>query len=106
MGRTRLEVAQKKTVQKLQSMKICPVTNGLPTTMTLDGFKEACERCREQDRHGWEESRAYKHTWCDTCQGNRRPKELRIISLEKLIRDRKAMMNAKGRGVRHHSQAR
>ncbi|WP_310598818.1 hypothetical protein [Desulfobulbus sp.] len=75
--------------KRLRAVKICPVTNGLPTTMTLEGFQAACEKCREQDRAGWDEQHHYKHTWCDTCQGKKRPRELRIESLAKLAGKRK-----------------
>lgn len=77
------------SARKLRAIKICPISSGLPTTMTLEGFKAACERSREQDRHNYDGQRAYKFTWCDTCQGEKMPGELRIVSLEKLRAARK-----------------
>lgn len=77
-------------IKGFQAVKICPVTNGLPTTMTLAGFTAACDRCRDQDRHGYDGQRAYKYTWCDTCDGRQRPKELRIVSLSRLEAERQA----------------
>ena len=78
------------SVKKLQAIKICPITSGLPTTMTLEGFQAACERSREQDRHNYDGQRAYKYTWCDTCQGRKMPKELRIVPLSQLRERREA----------------
>ncbi|WP_028319613.1 hypothetical protein [Desulfobulbus elongatus] len=72
-------------VKKLRAVKICPVTNGRPTSMTLEGFQTACERCRKQDRHEWSERRPYKYTWCDECRGKQRPDELRIVNLAAMI---------------------
>ena len=73
-----------KVVQQLHNIKHCPVTNGLPTTMTLAGFEAACDRYQERDGHGFASHRAYKHGWCATCQGKQRPKELLLVSLEQL----------------------
>lgn len=78
-------IAQRKdVVNKLQGVKICPVTNGLPSTMTAKGFAEACERAQLQDRQGYAGKRAYKFTLCDACQGKRPPRELTIVSLGEL----------------------
>ncbi|WP_028318448.1 hypothetical protein [Desulfobulbus elongatus] len=71
--------------KKLSGGKICPVTNGLPTVMSEEGFRTACERRREQDRHEWSERRPYKYTWCDECRGKQRPDELRIVNLAAMI---------------------
>ena len=76
-------------IKSLRAVKICPVTNSLPTTMTAEGFEAACERYREADKHQLYHARAYKHTWCDTCQGKQRPQELQIVSLAKLTRHRR-----------------
>jgi predicted metal-binding protein len=89
-------------MDQLQAVRICPVTNGLPTTMTLEGFKAACERCREQDRHTYYAARGYKFTWCDVCQGKMLPKELRVMRLQDLEQRR----TAKSREMLAHSPAR
>lgn len=68
----------------MASPKQCPITSGVPTVMTKESFISACERCREQDKHQFSYARGYKNPWCDTCQGNKLPKELRIVSLKKL----------------------
>ena len=92
-----------KTIRKLQAIKICPVTSGLPTTMTLEGFQAACERSREADRHNYDSQRAYKYTWCDTCQGKKMPRELRIVSLDKLRAARKQQHKKKPENARTFS---
>ena len=72
-------------------IKQCPVTSGRPTAMTKAAFEAACNRCREQDRRNlWHDSH-YKHNWCDTCQGKRHPKELRIVPLNRLMAERVAL---------------
>lgn len=58
--------------------------------MTLESFEMACERCREQKPSDPWNPRYTKHGWCDTCQGQRRPKELRIVTLKKLLAARLA----------------
>lgn len=70
----------------------CTVTSGLPTSMTKEAFAKACDHCRQQDKYyGMRTSTTYKHTWCDTCQGRRLPKELRLVSLKKLQATRQIM---------------
>lgn len=92
-----------KVIKGLQGIKICPVTNGLPTTMTLEGFKAACDRCREQDKHQLYHAKTYKHTWCDTCQGKQQPGELRIVPLSQLREKREA--KRRGQEMRQHPLA-
>lgn len=94
-----------KALKKLKELPICPVTNGLPTTMTLESFKAACSQIREQERHGAWDTRCYQHSWCDIFQGKKLPKELRVLSLDKLKRQRAVRQYMKSREMRQHSPA-
>ncbi len=92
--------------KKLRALETCPVTGGLPTAMTLDGFTSACTLIREQAKPSSWDKRCYKQTWCDTCQGKKLPKELRVLSLEKLKKQRVLSQYMKSREMRQHSPAR
>ncbi len=93
-------------VKKLRALKICPVTGGRPTTMTMEGFMAACERCQEQNRSGWGQQQNYKNTWCDTCQGKHLPKELQVLQLAQMKKERAKVQYMKSREMRKHSPAR
>lgn len=71
-------------VRKLQ---YCPVTGNMPTEMTQEAFDAACEQCRRnQQGTGYLRSkRKIIETWCDTCQGRKKPKGLRIITSKKAL---------------------
>lgn len=66
-------------------MNICPVTGGAPTTMTPASFMAACTFHRSKvirSVKGW----YTVSSWCDRCQGNLKPKELRLVSINTLKR--------------------
>jgi hypothetical protein len=75
----------KQVITRLQAIEICPVTNGLPTTMTQRGFKAACQAQRLQSKTAYGEQRAYKYTFCNVCKGKKLPQELRIATLKELV---------------------
>jgi len=90
--------------RKLRAIAICPVTGGLPTTMTLAGFKKACRLAIEQARPDSWNNRSYKHSFCDTCKGKRRPKELVLLSLEQIKKQRVTDKVMKVLGTRQRPQ--
>lgn len=49
----------------------CPLTSGLPTSMTLKGFRARCEGKQEEN----------SHIRCEKCQGADLPPELTILAL-------------------------
>jgi len=94
---------------KVKVLETCPVTNGLPTTMTLAGFETACARIRNLDRNEWADKKNYKYTWCQICQGKQLPKELRVVKLDQLKKQRAVRQYQKYRKSREmleHSPAR
>jgi hypothetical protein len=89
-------------IQQCRAVKLCPVTNGLPTVMSQVGFKKACKQAREQEKlSGALDARPYKFTHCATCKGKRLPQELRAVSLAELVGTHK-----KSREMQQHSPAR
>jgi len=90
--------------RKLRAIAICPVTGGLPTTMTLAGFKNACRLAIEQARPDSWDKRSYKHGWCSSCQGKKLPKELRVLSLDQIKKQRVTDKVMKVLGTRQRPQ--
>lgn len=94
----------KAAIKQCQAVRICPVTNGLPTAMTEKSFKKLCKQAREQDRlAGALDNRAWKFTHCASCKGKQYPHELRIVPLAELERARK---KRESREMQQHSPAR
>lgn len=86
--------SRKEILSKLAGVKICPATNGLPTTMTMESFRRVCEHYQQQECRGALDQGRYKYTLCDLCQGKQLPKELAITTLPKLNTTRKRPGNA------------
>lgn len=66
-------------------LRQCPLTCGLPTKMTEYGFSRACEARLERIKKLAEVSSSDPHAaYCRECQGQNRPVELEIISMEEM----------------------
>ena len=64
----------------------CPLTCGLPTRMTADGFSRACAARLERIKKLAEVSSTDPHAaWCRKCLGKMRPAELEIVTKEEMI---------------------
>ena len=77
-----IEVSKQLINIMVRKLRYCPVTCNLHTEMTQDAFDTACEAARQKERGtGYCRSkRQVIETWCDTCQGHRKPKGLQIVS--------------------------
>jgi hypothetical protein len=68
-------------------LKMCPVTNGLPTRMTKPGFDGLCKAQQSASgrwAHGVLDRRQGKVPYCAVCKGKRLPAELEIVKLADL----------------------
>lgn len=84
--------AQQALSAGLAMAKQCPISSGLPTTMTMESFERACEHYRSLTRgEGWRGKKAH-NPWCDTCQGA--PKEVKIVTRKKMLAIRFADLRA------------
>ena len=86
--RTRIEALF--SLRNIPPTKQCPITCGRPTQMTADQFERMCQHNQDllAARVGPFDAPASRVTWCAVCQGNLRPKELRLVS-ERTLRDRR-----------------
>lgn len=73
-----------KVREKVQKIKYCPITGGLPTRMSLDSFRRQCgvhqERAR-LDKPGRPGS-GVKVLWCRQCKGTVPPRDLEFVDFE------------------------
>ena len=86
--RTRIEALF--SLRNIPPTKQCPITCGRPTQMTADQFERMCQHNQDllAARVGPFDAPASRVSWCAVCQGNLRPKELRLVS-ERTLRDRR-----------------
>ena len=78
------------SLRNIPPTKQCPITSGRPTQMTAAQFERMCQHNQDLvDRKiGPFTAPASRVSWCAVCQGNLRPKELRLVS-ERTLRDRR-----------------
>lgn len=78
--------------QLIRAAQYCPVTGNFPTEMTAEAFEDACALARKRERAtGFcRNRRTVMASWCDTCQGQRTPKGLTIISRSRALARRLA----------------
>ena len=86
--RTRIEALF--SLRNIPPTKQCQITCGRPTQMTADQFERMCQHNQDllAARVGPFDAPASRVSWCAVCQGNLRPKELRLVS-ERTLRDRR-----------------
>ena len=86
--RTRIE--ELFSLRNIPPTRQCPITCGRPTQMTADQFERMCQHNQDllAARVGPFDAPASRVSWCAVCQGNLRPKELRLVS-ERTLRDRR-----------------
>ena len=86
--RTRIE--ELFSLRNIPPTRQCPITSGRPTQMTADQFERMCQHNQDllAARVGPFDAPASRVSWCAVCQGNLRPKELRLVS-ERTLRDRR-----------------
>ena len=63
----------------------CPVTHGLATRLSRDGFASACDAKRTRGEESWQGDGMLFFKICELCDGNHQPKELEIIDMPKKI---------------------
>jgi len=66
-----------KAIKEAIVFRQCPVTSGLPTSMTMESFKRLCARFVQGVKTDF--GRKPAQSWCSRCQGKRLPRELTII---------------------------
>jgi hypothetical protein len=88
--RQRTRIEELFSLRHIPPTKQCPITSGRPTQMTADQFERMCQHNQAQvDRRvGPFTAPASRVSWCAVCQGQLRPKELRLVS-ERTLRDRR-----------------
>ncbi|WP_310601456.1 hypothetical protein [Desulfobulbus sp.] len=72
-------------------LRQCPVTCGRPTRMTERSFTAMCEHHRKNEA-AWTNDHngsSRESSWCATCKGKHRPRELSIIALADFARKEK-----------------
>ena len=78
--------ACKQTIEAMRVYPLCPVTGGVHTRMTEDGFMRAClvhlTKANIPQKNGKASFLASTHAWCRICNGEQRPEELEIINLK------------------------
>lgn len=107
--RTRIEALF--SLRNIPPTKQCPITCGRPTQMTADQFERMCQHNQDllAARVGPFDAPASWVSWCAVCQGNLRPKELRLVS-ERTLRDRrerelKALLSRGQNSILSHGQS-
>ena len=107
--RTRIEALF--SLRNIPPTKQCPITCGRPTQMTAAQFERMCQHNQDllAARVGPFDAPASRVSWCAVCQGNLRPKELRLVS-ERTLRDRrerelKALLSRGQNSILSHGQA-
>ena len=79
----------KQAVDAMRPVAVCPVTAGLPTRLTRDGFAAACAGYikKATEKRGPARFQAKKYAYCLECNGRIKPKELQIISMQLLKKE-------------------
>lgn len=63
-------------------VQICPITSGLETKMTRNGFAILCEKYRLQSKAKDVQDSCDPHAkWCKKCKGQILPEELEFIEI-------------------------
>ena len=63
-------------------VEICPVTSGLETRMTRNGFATMCAKFRASAKKKENQNSADPHAkWCKKCRGKVHPVELEFIEI-------------------------